>query len=68
MATYKEIQKYVKQRYGYTPKTCWIAHVKALHNLTGGPDPNRRNPKRAHPCPVNKKRDIEEALRHFGMI
>ena len=24
MATYKEIQGYVKETYGFLPKTCWI--------------------------------------------
>jgi hypothetical protein len=33
MATYKDIQKYVKQRFGFEPKTCWIAHVKELNGL-----------------------------------
>ena len=30
MATYKEIQGYVKETYGFLPKTCWIAHMKEL--------------------------------------
>jgi len=25
---YKEIQRYVKEHYGFTPKTCWIADRK----------------------------------------
>jgi hypothetical protein len=28
MATYKQIQEYVKAEYGYQPKSCWIADVK----------------------------------------
>lgn len=27
-ATNKEIEDYVKKKYGFTVKTCWIAHVK----------------------------------------
>ena len=33
MATYEEIQDYIKQKYGFTPKTCWIAHVKEICGL-----------------------------------
>lgn len=29
MATYGQIQDYVKDKYGFTAKTCWIAHHKA---------------------------------------
>lgn len=28
MATYKEIQAYVKKQKGYSIKTCWIADMK----------------------------------------
>jgi hypothetical protein len=28
MATYHQIQEYVKAHYGFQPKTCWIADVK----------------------------------------
>lgn len=28
MATYKQIQEYIKQKHGYIPKSCWIAHMK----------------------------------------
>ena len=33
MSTYRRIQEYVKRQYGFTPKTCWIAHVKELCGL-----------------------------------
>ncbi|NHN35628.1 hypothetical protein [Paenibacillus agricola] len=33
MATYKQIQDYVKQQYGYIPKSCWIAHMKEVNGL-----------------------------------
>lgn len=35
MATYKEIQQYVKLKYGFTPKTCWIAHMKEMYGELG---------------------------------
>jgi hypothetical protein len=33
MATYREIQAWVKKQHGFVPKTCWIAHVMSEHNL-----------------------------------
>jgi len=33
MATYKQIQEYVKRKYGFVPKSCWIAHVKEMNGL-----------------------------------
>jgi hypothetical protein len=69
MATYKQIQEYVKQRHGYTPQTCWIAHVKELVGLKPNVSPNRRSvDKRVKPCPPNKQNDLIEAFRHFNMI
>jgi len=33
MATYKEVQEYIKKKYGFIVKTCWIAHVKEMCGL-----------------------------------
>ena len=68
MATYKEIQSFVKRRYGFNPKTCWIAHVKEEMGLPLKKAPNRQREQRKYPCPEEKKSAIEEALRNFGMI
>lgn len=69
MATYKQIQEWVKNAYGFTPKTCWIAHVKSENGKTSRVAPNRIDPgARKHPCPSNKRAVIEQALRHFGDI
>lgn len=69
MASYKEIQKYVKQKHGYSVKTCWIAHVKELCGIVGKVAPNRLNIySRANPCPDNKLGAIKEAFKHFRMI
>jgi hypothetical protein len=68
MATYKKIQNYVKQRYGYTPETCWIAHVKQMSGLRMRKAPNRMGTERVKPCPPEKVESIRAALRHFGMI
>src|SRR5438132_6307968 len=33
MATYEKIQKWIRENYGYTVKSCWIAHVKEMCGL-----------------------------------
>ena len=68
MATYRDIQAYVKQKYGFVPQTCWIAHVKQLSSLVVPRSPNRQGVKRVKPCPPNKKEPVREALKHFGII
>lgn len=36
MATYKDIQSYIKLNYDCTVKTCWIAHMKSICGLPVG--------------------------------
>jgi hypothetical protein len=62
MATYKEIQIYVKNKHGFTPKTCWIAHVKEICGLT-----KRRLEERRYPCPPERIENIKDAFKHFKM-
>lgn len=33
MATYREIQEFIKNNYGYSVNTCWIAHAKEICGL-----------------------------------
>ena len=69
MATYKEIQAYIKEKLGFTPKTCWIAHMKEVCGISVQNAPNRISPdRREKPCPPEKMRYIKDALTHFGMI
>jgi len=69
MATYKEIQEYVKKQYGFVPKSCWIAHVKEMNGLNPRISPRRYDPKiRQVPCPADKVKPISEAFHHFNMI
>jgi len=69
MATYKQIQDFVKSRYGFTPKTCWIAHTKEICGLRVNVAPNRYSAnKREVPCPPGKIQAIKNAFRYFGMI
>ena len=69
MATYEEIAKRVKQDSGFVPKTCWIAHVKELNGLPVRRASNRKDPSiRLEPCPPDKRKSIEDAMRALGMI
>ena len=68
MASYAEIQRWVKQQHGWVPKTCWIAHVKALNGLPVRTAWNRRGAGRVVPCPDGKRPAIEAAFQHFGML
>jgi hypothetical protein len=66
MATYKEIQNYVKQNNGYIPKSCWIAHMKELCGLNPKMSARRYSPTtRTHPCPLEKQ---DDAFKHYRMV
>lgn len=67
-ATYREIQKWVEQNFGFTPETCWIAHCKEIHGLPLGEAPNRQSDERANACPPEKRTAIKKAFQHFGML
>jgi hypothetical protein len=69
MATYKDIQLYIKLNLGYMPKTCWIAHCKEIYGLSPKAANNRNDTnKREYPCPDMKQEDIKKAFQHFNMI
>jgi hypothetical protein len=65
MAGYKDIQLFVKERYGVVAQTCWIAHVKETNGL---PLRSKRTSERMKPCPPQWRSAIEEAMRHFGWL
>ncbi len=69
MATYRDIQNWVKSNYGFNVRTCWIAHVREICGLKPRQASNRINKnKRTNPCPQEKMDSIKEALKHFKMI
>jgi hypothetical protein len=69
MATYGDIQKDVKKRYGKTVKTCWIAHVKELNGLPLRKAPNRYSPSyREVPCPEAVRPMIDDSMRRLGVL
>ena len=69
MATYREIQNYVREEFNVSVKTCWIAHVKELNGLSLRKAPNRisRNT-RVYPCPTDKQLIIEKAMVELGIL
>jgi len=69
MATYKEIQEYIKEKYGYSVKTCWIAHMKEVCGLPVRMAYNRYSPDaRTHPCPAENQAAVRDAFEYFKMI
>ena len=69
MATYKQIQEYVKANNGVSVKTCRIAHVKHMHGFKMKKAPNRISPdSRLYECPDNFVPLIEQAMKNFGMM
>lgn len=68
MATYKQIQAWIKQNYGFVSQTCWIADIKSRSGLPMRKAPNRQGAERVKPCPPGKVAPIQAALRYFGML
>ena len=69
-ASYSNIKKYVKDKYGVNVHSRYIAEVKRLCGLEMGE--NYRKSKKENPdikyCPPQKKEYIKEALRYFGAL
>lgn len=68
MATYKQIQQRVKDKYNYVPKTCWIAHVKEISGLPVRRAYNRKGDIRKNPCPESKIESIQDSFHYFDML
>jgi len=66
MATYEEIQKFVKKRYRTTVKTCHIAHAKEILGLPVKRS-WRRIGERKYKVSNTKLTYIDDAFRHFNM-
>jgi hypothetical protein len=69
MATYTQIQEYVKERHGYLPRATWIAHMKEICGLNPKPAATRHSlDKRVNPCPPHRQEDLRQAFIHFKLI
>ena len=66
MATYEEIQKFVKERYNTTVKTCHIAHAKEILGLPVKRS-WRRTGERKYKVSNTKLKYIDDAFRYFKM-
>ena len=68
--TYKRIQEYVQDKYGFKVHTAYIAEVKRMVGLDMHKAPNAVEQRKHeyHPCPPEKVEAIKDALRHFGLI
>lgn len=70
-ATYKEIQEYVLEKYGFKVSNLYIAQVKRKHGLIERENYNvskkAENEQVVPQCPPEKEKAIEEAIEWFGM-
>ena len=68
--TYKRIQEYVQEKYGFKVHAAYIAEVKRMVGLDMHKAPNavEQRKREHHPCPSEKVEAIKDALRHFGLI
>ena len=68
--TYKRIQEYVQEKYGFKVHTAYIAEVERMVGLDMHKAPNAVEQRKHeyHPCPPEKVEAIKDALRHFGLI
>ena len=64
--TYKMIQDYVMENYGYKVHTVYIAEVKRKNGIDMQADRQTREIK--YPCPPEKVVAIEDALKYFKII
>ena len=69
-ATYKEIQDWVQEKYGFHVTNLNIAQVKQKHGIIERENYNKpKSEKSGQPkCPKEKEIAIEEALKAFKMI
>ena len=69
-ATYKQIQNYVLEKFGFKVSTLYIAQVKRKYGLEVREHYNMsKNEKQVIPqCPIEKEEAIFDALKYFKMI
>ncbi len=69
-ATYKEIQDWVQEKYGFHVSHLNIAQVKRKHGIIERENYNRPKSEdsRRAGCPKEKEQAIEEAMKNFLMI
>ena len=69
-ATYKEIEEWVQEHYGFHVTNLNIAQVKQKHGIIERENYNKpkSSDSKQPGCPEEKVKAIEDAMRHFQMI
>ena len=69
-ATYKEIQNYVLEKFGFKVSNLYIEQVKEKCGIKERENYNKsKNIDSKQPvCPIEKEESIKDAFRHFQMI
>ena len=69
-ATYKEIQNYVLEKFGFKVSNLYIAHVKEKCGIKerGNYNKSKNFDSKQPVCPIEKEESIKDAFRHFQMI
>lgn len=69
-ATYKQIQNYVLEKFGFKVSTLYIAQVKKKHGLEVREHYNisKNENQKVPQCPIENEEAILAALKHFKMI
>lgn len=69
-ATYKQIQNYVFETFGFKVSTLYIAQVKKKHGLEVREHYNisKNENQKVPQCPIEKEEAILDALKHFKML
>ena len=69
-ATYKEIEEWVQEHYGFHVTNLNIAQVKQKHGIIERENYNKPKSENSRQpgCPEEKAKAIEDAMRHFQMI
>ena len=69
-ATYKQIQNYVLEKFGFKVSTLYIAQVKRKYGLDVREHYNmsKNKKQKVTQCPIEKEEAILDALKHFKML
>ncbi len=69
-ATYREIEEWVREKYGFHVTNLNIAQVKQKHGIIERENYNKPKSENSRQpgCPEEKVKAIEDAMRHFQMI
>ncbi|MDD7770074.1 23S rRNA (uracil(1939)-C(5))-methyltransferase RlmD [Suipraeoptans intestinalis] len=69
-ATYKQIQNYVLEKFGFKVSTLYITQVKKKHGLEVKEHYNipKNENQKVPQCPIEKEEAILDALKHFKML